>query len=333
MNKVRLPRYRITKVLHPLSEIMDWSSQYLGIPDVQKQTMGKGVKVAILDTGIDINHPDLKDAVASAKDFTNSHTGYLDVAGHGTWCAGYIGARANDIGIRGLMPECSLYIGKVLDDDGSGTEDQIIAGASWALAQNVDLVSMSFGGDGMSENLHQIFKLMSQNGLFPFAAMGNDGKPMADEPARWPELIAVGAVGQDGKPTDFSNYGPRVDIWAPGFEMLSTIPVTQGSYGKMSGTSMATPCAVGCSGLALAKDKLNPIRKIVTVADMKAELKATAQHGVIGPAAMMQYVASTPTSPTSPAVPPPTDPNAGFATKGDVAAPEGTYRILFKKKV
>ena len=273
----RLPPWRLQAVTTPLAEVHDWSLAFLGISDLWKKTRGKGIKVAILDTGTSPDHPDLSGAVVEAKDFTGSPWGPVDRQGHGTWCCAQVGARANDVGCVGIAPMVSLYSGKVLDDGGSGTDVTIGAGMRWAIDLDVDIISMSLGGPVMSEELHELFKTFtSKPAHFIFAAAGNDGSGVntVNFPGRWLETICVAAVDKFGKRAPFSSMGPRVDIAAPGVDMIAAIP---GGYGKMSGTSMATPTAAAVGALALSKHKeLGGLTDLVTVGDMREHLRKTA---------------------------------------------------------
>jgi len=252
----RLPPYEAQAVTTALSEVQDWSIAFLGIPELWKKTQGEGVRVAVLDTGCDLEHPDLQDgAIVGFRDFTSSLWGARDRQGHGTWCAGMIGARANNVGVRGVAPKCELLIGKVLGDDGSGSEAGILAGVEWAAAQGAHIISMSLGGPQMSNRLRDAIRaFVSQDHRFVICAAGNDGRDNSvNYPAVWDETIAVAAVDKNGKLTAFSSRGPQVDIAAPGQDMLSTVPQSAGRYAKLSGTSMATPVVAGVAAVCLSK--------------------------------------------------------------------------------
>lgn len=251
----RLPPYEAQAVTTALSEVHDWSIAFLGIPELWKRSEGEGVRVAVLDTGCDLEHPDLKGGIVGARDFSGSLWGPLDRQGHGTWCAGMIGARANEVGVRGVAPKCELLVAKVLGDDGSGTEHAILAGIEWAAAQGAHVLSLSLGGPRMSERLHDAIRaFVAQEHRFVLCAAGNDGRDNAvNYPAAWEETIAVAAVDKHGKLTAFSSRGPQVDVAAPGQDMLSTVPKSAGGYAKLSGTSMATPVVAGVTAVCLAK--------------------------------------------------------------------------------
>lgn len=238
----------------PLAEVTDPFHELIGVKSLQDKTAGligeRPLRYAVLDTGVDANHKDLADQILDTADFTRSAWGPDDRNGHGTWCAGAIAARADDFGIRGIAYKAKLLCGKVLGDNGSGNEQSIAAGMKWAYQKGADVFSLSLGGGQMSEGLHKIFTEISQQpGKFIFCAAGNDGGPV-NYPAKWSEVIAVGAIDATGKLTEFTSRGPELDILAPGVEILSTMPGSR--HGTMTGTSMACPIAAAIGGLVFA---------------------------------------------------------------------------------
>lgn len=298
-NYFRLPPdVKIKAVTKALSEVVDWSLNYMHIPELWKQTKGKGVHVAVLDTGFS-PHPDLDDAMVETVDFTHSPSGARDVVGHSMWCLGMIGGRANGIGVIGVMPECRMSAYKVLGDGGSGDENSIGAAMERVLQTDVDICSLSLGGGQMSDGLRKLFqRFTSKRGKFLFGAAGNDGNLLdVNYPAKWPEFLCIGAIGKDGRPTRFSNGGPRVDAYAPGLEMVSTIPMERGGYGTMSGTSMACPQAAAIGGLALAKHReFQGATELATTEQMREHIKRTAKMengiGIINPVALLDEIKS-----------------------------------------
>jgi subtilisin family serine protease len=228
---------------------------------------GQGSTVAVLDTGIDTTHPDLSDAVAEAKDFTDSSTGTDDYYGHGTHVASII--TGNGAKYRGVAPDAKLLNGKVLNDTGSGDDSGIIAGMEWAAARHADVVNMSFGGglasDGTEPLDLAVNRLTEQTGALFVVAAGNDG-PDAEtisSPASADEALTVGAVDRQDALADFSSRGPRwgnpaikPDITAPGVGIVAARaahaviggPVGDG-YLRLSGTSMAAPHVAGAAAI------------------------------------------------------------------------------------
>lgn len=302
------PISQISSVILPqeLQEIIDWGQQLIGLPAAWQQTAGAGVKIAVLDTGCDLDHPDLAGAVAATRDFTASRYGAADVHGHGTHCASVIGARADGRGIRGGAPACQLLIGKVLGDSGVGSDQAVAAGIRWAADQGAHVISLSLGSAQASAQIHRAIQSAAERGAFVISAAGNDGRiDSVNFPGRWPETIAVAAVDQQGRVAAYSSRGPEVDIAAPGSNILGAAP--GGGYVRMSGTSMATPLVAAVVALAVARhaelgdQARSPLR---TVADLRRELARTARdlgtpgrddafgHGLIQPAALLRPVPS-----------------------------------------
>lgn len=250
----RLPPLRVEATFAALSETVDWGLAAYHVPEHWKSTRGQGIRVAVLDTGLDVNHPDLEGAVDDARVFTRSSRGFTDSQGHGTHVSGTIAARQNDQGVVGVAPLCRLLVAKVLGDDGSGTSEQVAQGVDWAVASGADILSLSLGSPDASPAIAAAIDRAVSAGRFVICAAGNDGRDDAvNYPARWESTIAVGAVDRQGKVARFSSRGPQVDVCAPGADVLSTFPA--GRYAKLSGTSMATPFVTGVVALMLAKHR------------------------------------------------------------------------------
>lgn len=259
----RLPPYTVQVVSTSLAETIDWGLTAYNVPRHWRDTQGQGVNVAILDTGIDAEHPDLAGAIDEVRDFSGSRFGPADRQGHGTHVAGTVAARNNDVGVIGLAPRCRLLIGKVLGDDGSGASSAVAAGIDWAADSGADILSLSLGSPEPSDDIYNAIRRAVAKGKFVICAAGNDGRDNSvNYPGRWLETVAVGAVDRDGVVTRFSSRGPEVDIAAPGQDILSTY--LGGGYARLSGTSMATPFVTGVVALMLAKHRLHggqtPIR-------------------------------------------------------------------------
>ncbi|HWA98595.1 MAG TPA: S8 family peptidase [Pirellulales bacterium] len=311
----RLPPWRCEATYRPeeLAEVVDWSLAAYHIPDQWKTTMGQGIKVAVLDTGIDAEHPDLAAAIDAQQDFTGSALGTADRQGHGTHTAGTIAARRNGRGIVGVAPECRLLVGKVLGDDGSGSEQSVADGILWAISSSADVVSMSLGSSMPSSVIYAAIDAACTAGKFVICAAGNDGaKPGADTvdyPARWKQTIAVAAVDEAGNMAEFSSQGPEVDIAAPGVNILSTF--LSGGYARLSGTSMATPFVSGVVALMLSKHRaVGGGTPLSTIDDLRTHLKKTADPlgdvpdggwGLIDPtrAIAIDDAPSTPSAPSA----------------------------------
>ncbi len=237
------------------------------------------VDVAVIDTGIDFQHPDLN--VVGGVNCVGSIFRPTCVAGgdddhyHGTHVAGIIGAVDNGIGVVGVAPGARLWAVKVLNSRGSGWSSQIIAGIDWvaAHADTIEVANMSLGGSGFSQAEYDAIQGAVNAGVaFAVAAGNEDDDARNYSPGGFNNVLSVSALadfdgmpGGLGSPTcradqddtlaDFSNWGSEVDIAAPGVCIFSTIPLEQGEYGTLSGTSMASPHAAGALALLASRDK------------------------------------------------------------------------------
>ncbi|MFF1925327.1 S8 family serine peptidase [Streptomyces sp. NPDC058221] len=226
---------------------------------------GKGTKVAVLDTGADAGHPDLKGRITESENFTDSDT-TDDLQGHGTHTLSTVGGTGAASGgkKKGVAPGADLLVGKVLNDSGSGDSSWIIAGMQWAVDQKADVVSMSLGSatptdctDPMSLAAEEFGK--SKDTLFVIAA-GNAGPTLntVSSPGCAPSVLTVGAVDRDDSTAQFSSRGPAIgahtlkpEIAAPGVEISAAAAGGRGiyAYQTMSGTSMATPHVAGAAAI------------------------------------------------------------------------------------
>jgi len=228
------------------------------------QFNGKGVKVAILDTGCDLTHPDLGGRTLHRRSFVGTRNAN-DKEGHGTHCTGIVGGGRKTIsGTRyGVAAGARLHIGKILDDEGEGTDGQALAGIEWALEKGCRVISMSFGapveeGHGYSDSFEQVARIAMANNCLLIAATGNESDRSegwvgtVNHPANCPSIIAVGALTPSLEVSDYSCAGKglqdgQVDIAAPGDNILSA--KCGGGYRRQSGTSMATAFVAGIAAL------------------------------------------------------------------------------------
>lgn len=226
-------------------------------------TEGNGVKVAILDTGINLNQPDLAGKVILQKSFVTGFNTVEDGNGHGTHVAGILAADTNNnVGVAGTCPGCQLLIGKVLDNTGAGTTSDATEGITWAADNGAKVISMSFGtNDPQSALLYnQAVSYAISKGAVVVAAAGNDGSTQLNYPAAAPGVVAVAAITNTDAKASYSNYGSWVQIAAPGDSILSTGPThsfdlepfgynTSQPYYYLSGTSMSAPIVAGVAAL------------------------------------------------------------------------------------
>ncbi|WP_050987007.1 S8 family peptidase [Saccharomonospora xinjiangensis] len=254
----------------PMTATSDSTVPQIGAPEVwESGHTGEGVRVAVLDTGIDAEHPDLDDAVVEAEDFTGEDT-TDDSNGHGTHVAGIIAGdgTASEGRYRGVAPDAELVVGRVLDSEGSGQESWIVAGMEWA-ASRADVVNMSLGS-GWPDNGHDpvaqaVNRLTEETGALFVVASGNAGpeESSVSSPGSADAALTVGAVDDADELAEFSSRGPRLDdfavkpeITAPGVDVVAARaggsdlgnPVNE-HYQGMSGTSMAAPHVAGSAAL------------------------------------------------------------------------------------
>jgi subtilisin family serine protease len=281
----------LDSVVYALDAELDnsWGVKHIGAGFVHESgNRGSGVKVAIIDTGIDYTHSDLAnnfDAIVKGYDFVNSDSDPMDDNGHGTHVAGVVAAGDNDFGVVGVAPEAELYALKALDETGSGYVSDVVAAIMWATDPNndgntddrMDVINMSFGGTYNSWLLDAACLLAYyQDELILVAAAGNSGNPggggdNVGYPAAYDSVIAVAATNQSDERASWSSTGPDVELAAPGVSIYSTLPGN--SYGTYSGTSMACPHVVGVAALVIAAG----------ISDVRGQLQSTADDlGVTG---------------------------------------------------
>ena len=229
-----------------------WGMYQVEGPQAWDITQGStSVRIAILDTGIDLEHPDLASKIVASVNFTTSPTADANGASHGTHVAGIAAAITNNaLGVAGLGRNCSLMNVKVLGDDGYGSYSWIARGITWAADNAANVINMSLGGTSSSSTLESAVNYAWNKGVVVIAAAGNEATTSALYPAYYANCIAVGATDRNDQLTSFSNHGSWVDVAAPGIGIYSTKP--DGLYCLMSGTSMATPHVAGLASLVFS---------------------------------------------------------------------------------
>jgi subtilisin len=235
-----------------------WGVQEIKAPQAWSLTTGHRIKVGVIDTGVDFNHPDLKQSLARGINLLNRGALPHDDNGHGTHIAGTIAAANQLHGMIGVAPRSTIYPVKAFDQNGSAFVSDIILGIEWCVRNRVDVINMSFGMKTRSKSLLNAVSNAYNSGVIIVASSGNDGKRKSiDYPARYPQTIAVGATNRLRRVAPFSNRGLHIDIYAPGDKILSSW--LRGKYNEMSGTSMATSHVTGAIALLLAyKPGLTP---------------------------------------------------------------------------
>jgi len=243
----------------PQGQTMPWGITQINADDAWADTKGTAVKVAIVDTGIDKDHPDLEANIKGGANFVPSRRGTVDSTkwdddhGHGTHCAGIVAAIDNTIGVIGVAPEVNLYGVKVLDSGGRGQVTWLYAGIEWCIANDIDVISMSIGGWPWSQTMEDTFDAAYEAGIVMVAAAGNSGGTSGGDtviyPAKLDCVIAVAATDSSNVRAYFSSVGPDLELSAPGVSVYSTY--YRGKYTTMSGTSMACPHVAGTIALLL----------------------------------------------------------------------------------
>src|SRR5579885_1796613 len=226
-----------------------WALARIQAPAAWDAATGGGL-VAVIDTGVDPTHPDLKGQIAAVANFTSAADAY-DHNGHGTHVAGLIAARMNDgIGGVGVAPGAHLLVAKALDDKGNGTYATVIEALEWSVNHGATIVNRSFAGSVPSQALADAVASAQARGVLVVAAAGNGGNGAPTYPAALPGVLSVAATDRNDAVASFSTSGPWVSVGAPGVDAYSTLP--GGRYGSMSGTSMAAAEAAGVAALAAA---------------------------------------------------------------------------------
>ncbi|MBT2728379.1 S8 family peptidase [Bacillus sp. ISL-75] len=259
---MKLVPFKVESFQNMVNEI-PWGVQQLQAPEIWANgEKGKGVIIAICDTGIDRNHPDLSGQIIGGRNFTNegSADDFTDNNSHGTHVAGIIAASANESGVVGVAPEAKLLICKVLNREGSGDYSSIINGIRWATnwrgpnGEKVRIINMSLGGPYNDPNMYKAILEAVAAGILIVVASGNEGdaNPNTYEygyPALYNECITVAACDENKKLAYFSNEHLQVDAIAAGVNVVSTYPPSR--YATLSGTSMATPHISGALALVI----------------------------------------------------------------------------------
>lgn len=235
-------------------QILGWEITKFNIDKLWNKSNGDNVRIAVIDTGCDIDHPDLKNNLIQGINLIYPKKDPIDDNGHGTHVAGTIAAENNGLGIVGIAPKSKILPIKALNGDGSGNNKIIAKGIQFAADNNCDLIAMSLGSPDHSIDLYNSILYAINRGCVIFCAAGNSGinSPIM-YPARYDETIAIGSINRFFDRSDFTCKGTELDFLAPGQDIMSCVP--DNTYAVMSGTSMANPFVVGCASLALSYNK------------------------------------------------------------------------------
>jgi subtilisin family serine protease len=225
------------------------------------RSTGASNLIAVLDTGVQSGHSDLKGRVVKGYDFVNDDTGAGDDNGHGTWVAGIIAANANDsYGIAGISWSDRILPVKIMNANGTGSTADLASGIYWAAGKRADVINMSVGGFPYSQAVLDAVNYAWNKGAVLVGAAGNNARRENYYPASYDRVISVSATQVNDEFSYWSSYGPKVNVSAPGSSVLTTnCTVTKcpnrgwGSHTYISGTSFATPNVAGVVALIRAK--------------------------------------------------------------------------------
>lgn len=271
---------------------VQWGVARVNAPAVWGSNQGAGVKVAVIDTGIDPNQPDL--TVKGGVNGIDDKAPWADDHFHGTHCAGIIAAAMNDKLVVGVAPKAELYAVKVLTKEGSGDMFGIMRGIMWTAQNGMQVASMSLGAPQAMPLIQYALQMAVNAGVTIVAAAGNDGKAV-NWPGAYPEAIAVSALCPPGVTnaklcpntnegiSTFSSRGPEIAFIAPGVLIPSTVPLSHDASGvkAYSGTSMACPHVSGLAALAVAKGAKTPaaVRSALAAAAVKLDGLSASEQG------------------------------------------------------
>jgi subtilisin family serine protease len=257
------------------SQQSGWGITAFDLPKTWQYTQGEDVKIAVIDTGCDLDHPDLKDNLLEGFNFIKPGTPPEDDNCHGTHVTGILIAANNDIGMVGVCPKAKVIPIKVLNGKGNGNLLDVAKGVIWAADNGADIITMSLGSPMKVQQVRKAIQYAASKGIPTFVAAGNAGNTKEIfYPANYPETISIGAIDENMCRAKFSNSGKNLDFMAPGVDIFSTVP--DDWYATLSGTSMACPFAVGVATLVLSYVRHGKTKiKLDTIDDYRNVLETT----------------------------------------------------------
>ena len=266
--KCKLLPYERTECLSVLdaNQKAGWGITAFNLPDAWNYTQGEGVVIAVVDTGCDLDHPDLIDNLVEGVNFVKPGTPPDDDNCHGTHVTGILVAENNGIGMVGVCPMAKVMPIKVLNSKGTGNLIDVAQGVIWAADHGVDIITMSLGSPMKIQQVRKAIQYAASKNIVTFVAAGNAGNTKEIfYPANYPETISIGAIDENFNRAKFSNTGRNLDFMAPGVDIFSTVP--DNWYATLSGTSMACPFAVGVAALVLSYTKKGKVKLKLENAD------------------------------------------------------------------
>jgi thermitase len=272
-----------------------WNLPAIGTEDGWKVTRGsKNIKIAVVDTGVDLDHPDLSGRLTKGYNAIANNDKPEDDNGHGTHVAGIIASDTNNgKGVAGITWYNPIIPVKVLDSKGSGGSFNVAKGIRWAVDHGANVINLSLGNYQSSAVTAEAIRYAQKKDVIVISAAGNDNSSQPSYPAAYPGVLSVAAVDWDGNRAKFSNYGDYIDVAAPGVDIASTYFKAQ--YATLSGTSMAAPHVTALAGLIRSVDpslKNTEVMDIITRTTQKAPQIGSKQYygsGVIDNIGALQY--------------------------------------------
>jgi thermitase len=260
------PNYKVEAFLTPNDTFYSYQygPQRISVPSAwDVTTSNSSITIAVVDTGVQANHPDLVNKLLPGYNFVARNTNVTDGNGHGTHVAGIAAASTNNnLGVAGIAPSARILPIKALDDTGNGALTNIANAIIYAANQGAEVINLSLGTTQDSTTLRNAIDYAISRGSVVVAASGNNGANILTYPAVYQNVIAVASTDENDLRSSFSNYGTWVDVAAPGSNILSTYPNSYYSY--LSGTSMACPHVAGLAALLAAQGRSNvQIRSII----------------------------------------------------------------------
>ncbi|WLR51757.1 S8 family peptidase [Bacillus tianshenii] len=258
---------------YELPQMEHWGLKVSKIKEAHERGYsGKGVKIAVVDTGIDRSHPDID--LSGGASFVDYTADYQDDQGHGTYVAGLIAANHNDIGVLGIAPDAEIYGLKANDSQRKGPIANFVNAVNWAIEHNMDIIHFSWSTDEYSSELEAALKRAYKHNILIVGSAGNTQSGVR-YPAKFPYVIAVSAIAPNLQKAGFSNFGPEIEFTAPGTGMYSLN--TNQSYARTSGTSLAAPHVTGI--LALMKEAYPEKTNMELRAMLQAHAKDIGEEG------------------------------------------------------
>lgn len=257
------------------SQFYGWEIQKFDIIDRWKISQGENVTIAVIDTGCDYNHSDIKDNIIEGISFIDNKD-FMDDNGHGTHVCSTIAAINNGIGMVGVAPKSKIIPVKALDSRGQGNLKSLVQSIMWASDSTADIITMSLGSASYSSEIQDAINYGHTKGKIFFCAAGNSGESTEIMyPAACANTIAIGAIDTNLNRTHFTCSGEELDFLCPGQDILGCVP--DNKYATMSGTSMANPFAVGCAALYLSKLRQNNSTTKISYQDLIEVFKKSAK--------------------------------------------------------